>query len=235
VGTSFAQLPRWIVEWSKTQPALVSVVDINLDGVLQFGELRITPDILVLAAPEIAGMPFALSCLVAAGGLAAALSTADGLLLTVASALSHDLYYNLLRRGPPTDRQVALAKVILLFVALVAAYIALQRPAGILALVTPVFSIAAATIFPALVLGVTWPRANGWGATAGMAAGLGITLYYLVSRPLDGAHDRLWFGVQPEAAGLFGVPLAFAVHAAVSLATSRRRNASTGDSAVPQP
>jgi cation/acetate symporter len=234
VGTSFAQLPRWIVEWSKTQPALVSVVDINLDGVLQFGELRITPDILVLAAPEIAGMPFALSCLVAAGGLAAALSTADGLLLTVASALSHDLYYNLLRRGPPTDRQVALAKVILLFVALVAAYIALQRPAGILALVTPVFSIAAATIFPALVLGVTWPRANGWGATAGMIAGLGITLYYLLSRPLDSAHDRLWFGVQPEAAGLFGVPLAFAVHAAVSLATSRHRHASTGDSALPQ-
>jgi cation/acetate symporter len=84
------------------------------------------------------------------------------------------------------------------------------------------------------VLGVIWPRANGWGATAGMIAGLGITLYYLLSRPLDSAHDRLWFGVQPEAAGLFGVPLAFAVHAAVSLATSHHRHASTGDSALPQ-
>jgi cation/acetate symporter len=91
VGTPFSELPRWILEWSRAEPSLVSVVDINHDGVLQFGELHITPDILVLVAPEIGGMPFAVSCLVAAGGLAAALSTADGLLLTIASALSHDL------------------------------------------------------------------------------------------------------------------------------------------------
>ncbi|MFI4929858.1 MAG: VC_2705 family sodium/solute symporter [Burkholderiales bacterium] len=239
VGTPFAQLPRWIVEWSKAEPSLVSVVDINHDGVLQFGELRITPDILVLAAPEIGGMPFAVSCLVAAGGLAAALSTADGLLLTIANALSHDLYFNIVHRGPPTDRQVAVSKVILLFVALVAAYIALQRPAGILLLVTPVFSIAAATIFPALVLGVTWQRANLWGATAGMVAGFAVTLYYLLTRSLGSGSDAgghgLWLGIQPESAGVFGVPVAFAVHVAVSLLTSHRRRSLSAAGAARQP
>jgi cation/acetate symporter len=239
VGLQFAELPRWILEWSKTEPSLVSVVDINHDGVLQLGELRITPDILVLAAPEIGGMPFAVSCLVAAGGLAAALSTADGLLLTIANALSHDLYFNLLHRGPATDRQVAVSKVILLFVALVAAYIALQRPAGILLLVTPVFSLAAATIFPALVLGVAWRRANLWGATAGMLAGFAVTLYYLLTRAfgtgLDTGGHGLWFGIQPESAGVFGVPVAFAVHAAVSLLTSRRRFGPPTSGAARQP
>ena len=236
VGTPFAELPRWILEWSKTEPSLVSVVDINHDGVLQLAELRITPDILVLAAPEIGGMPFAVSCLVAAGGLAAALSTADGLLLTIANALSHDLYFNILHRGPPTDRQVALSKVILLFVALVAAYIALQRPAGILLLVTPVFSIAAATIFPALALGIAWRGANRWGATAGMAAGFGITLYYLLTRSLGGADERaLWFGIQPGSAGVFGVPVAFAVHIVVSLLTAERANRTVAEGAARQP
>jgi cation/acetate symporter len=239
VGTPFAQLPRWILEWSKTEPSLLSVIDINRDGVLQFGELHITPDILVLAAPEIGGMPFAVSCLVAAGGLAAALSTADGLLLTIANALSHDLYFNILHRGPPTDRQVAVSKVILLFVALVAAYIALQRPAGILLLVTPVFSIAAATIFPALVLGFAWQRANRWGATAGMLAGFVVTLYYLLSRGLGAAAEAgdhgLWLGIRGEAAGVFGVPVAFAVHVAVSLLTSPRSRSETVDRAVREP
>ena len=232
VGTPFAQLPRWILEWSKTEPSLVSAIDINHDGVLQLGELRITPDILVLAAPEIGGMPFAVSCLVAAGGLAAALSTADGLLLTIANALSHDLYFNILHRGPPTERQVAVSKVILLFVALVAAYIALQRPAGILLLVTPVFSIAAATIFPALALGIAWERANRWGASAGMVAGFAVTVYYLLTRA---GGQGLWFGIQSESAGLFGVPVAFAIHAAVSLLTSQWGGAAHAETPARQP
>jgi cation/acetate symporter len=156
--------------------------------------------------------------------------------LTIANALSHDLYFGILHRGPATDRQVALSNVILLFVALVAAYIALQRPAGILLLVTPVFSIAAATIFPALVLGIAWPAANRWGATAGMAAGFGITLYYLLTRSLGGADERaLWFDIQPESAGVFGVPLAFAVHIAVSLATAQRANRTVAEGVARQP
>jgi cation/acetate symporter len=241
VGTSFAELPRWILEWSKSEPSLVSVVDINHDGVLQLGELHITSDILVLAAPEIGGLPFAVSCLVAAGGLAAALSTADGLLLTIANALSHDLYFNIVHRGPPTDRQVAVSKVILLFVALVAAYIALQRPAGILLLVTPVFSIAAATIFPALVLGVVWKRANRWGASAGMLAGFAATLYYLLTRQAgiaaaaDAAAAALWFGIQAESAGVFGVPVAFAANVLVSLLTPPRAEDGPWVDALRQP
>jgi cation/acetate symporter len=203
----------------------VSVSDVNGDGVLQLGELHIASDVLVLAAPEIGGMPFAVACLVAAGGLAAALSTADGLLLTIANALSHDLYFKILNRGAPTHRQVVVSKVILLLTALLAAVIALQRPAGILLLVTPVFSIAAATIFPALVMGIFWRRTNQWGAVAGMLAGLVVTLYYLWTRQavsggvIDGAASELWFGVPASSAGVFGVPAAFAVMVIVSLLT----------------
>jgi cation/acetate symporter len=225
VGARFDELPRWIAEWSKLYPSLVSVSDVNHDGVLQLGELRISGDVLVLAAPEIGGMPFVLSCLVAAGGLAAALSTADGLLLTIANALSHDLLHKVMRHDIRLTRQVAISKVALLLVALVAAYIALQRPAGILLLITPVFSIAAATIFPALLLGIVWRRANHWGVVTGMLAGLSMTLYYMLTRPgllqssWFGAPRELWCGVAPEAAGVFGVPAAFAVAALVSWLT----------------
>ncbi len=227
VGLRFDDLPRWILEWTKVDPALLSVTDINRDGLLQLGELRISGDILVLAAPEIGGMPFAITCLVAAGGLAAALSTADALLLTTANALSHDLYFKIIDRDAPTTRRVAIAKVVLLIVALLAAYIATLKPAAILLLVTPVFSIAAATIFPALVLGVFWKRANLAGACAGMLAGLAVTLYYLVTRqPFPLGHGAvgadLWWGIRPASAGVFGVPVAIAVMAGVSLATPAR-------------
>jgi len=216
VGLRFDALPRWIVEWSRIDPALVSVVDMNRDGVLQLGELRVSGDVLVLAAPEIGGMPFVISCLVAAGGLAAALSTADGLLLTIANALSHDLYFKMIDRNAPVARRVALSKMILMLFALIAASIAIQKPAAILLLVTPVFSVAAATIFPALLLGVFWKRANLWGASAGMLAGLVVTLYYMLARPDTGG---LWWGIQPVSAGIFGVPVAFVVIVLVSLLT----------------
>ena len=226
VGLRFDQLPRWVTEWSKVDSSLMSVVDINHDGVLQLGEMRINGDILVLAAPEIGGMPFVISCLVAAGALAAALSTADGLLLSIANALSHDLYFKIIDPQAPTHRRVMISKVVLLVVAMLAAYIATRKPAEILLLVTPVFSIAAATIFPALVLGVFWKRANAWGASAGMLAGLSITAYYLATRhpslrPLlaQSGPVELWWGVQAASAGVFGVPAAFAANAIVSLCT----------------
>ena len=226
VGVSFDALPRWITEWSRVDPSLVSVVDINHDGLLQLGELRISGDVLVLAAPEIGGMPFVVSCLVAAGGLAAALSTADGLLLTIANALAHDLYFKIIDPQASVTRRVALSKVILLLFALVAASMAIQKPAAILLLVTPVFSIAAATIFPALMLGVFWKRANLQGACAGMVAGLAVTLYYMLSRHASphglasapGSND-LWWGIQPASAGVFGVAAALAVIVIVSLLT----------------
>ncbi len=176
VGTPFDKLPGWIAAWSKVDPALLSVADINKDGIFQLGEMRIGGDIIVLATPEIGGLPYVVSGMVAAGGLAAALSTADGLLLTIANALSHDLYYKMIDPNASTARRVAISKALLLVVALAAAAVAAQKPADILFLVSAAFSFAAAAFFPALVLGVFWKRASKWGAVLGMIAGLGITV-----------------------------------------------------------
>jgi cation/acetate symporter len=226
VGLPFDSLPPWIAAWSKVDPTLVSVMDINHDGILQLGEIRLAGDMVVLATPEIAGLPYVVSGMVAAGGLAAALSTADGLLLTISTALSHDLYHKMIAPHGAATRRVTISKVLLLVAALAAAAVATQRPADILFLVTAAFSIAAAAFFPALVLGIFWSRANRWGAIAGMLAGLGVTLYYLVRnepwlRTAFGvtAPPELWFGIMPIAAGVFGVPLGFATCVAVSLLT----------------
>ena len=179
VGTPFDKLPAWITNWARVDPTLLSVADINKDGIFQLTEMRIGGDIVVLATPEIGGLPYVVSGMVAAGGLAAALSTADGLLLTIANALSHDLYYKMIDPNASTSRRVSLSKALLVVVALFAAYVASQKPADILFLVSAAFSFAAAAFFPALVLGIFWKRANKWGATLGMIAGLGITFYYM--------------------------------------------------------
>ena len=226
VGLPFERLPAWIANWSKLDSALVSVTDINRDGILQLSEIRIGSDLVVLATPEIAGLPYVVSGMVAAGGLAAALSTADGLLLTISNALSHDLYFKMIGRNASSTRRVTVSKVLLLVAALAAAALATQRPADILFLVTAAFSIAASAFFPALVLGIFWSRANRWGAVAAMLSGLAITLYYLVRnetwlRGLFGvsAPPDLWFGILPISAGVFGVPTGFLVCVLVSLLT----------------
>jgi cation/acetate symporter len=217
VGTPFDQLPAWIANWAKVDPTLLSVSDINRDGVLQLGEIRIGADIIVLATPEIAGLPYVVSGMVAAGGLAAALSTADGLLLTISSALSHDVYYRTLDPKAAGGLRVMLSKVMLLLVALAAAALATQKPADIVFLVSAAFSFAASAFFPALVLGVFWRRANWLGAVLGMLVGLSVTLYYMAlnepwMRGLLGVQvpGQLWFGIQPISAGVFGVPAGFA-------------------------
>ena len=228
VGTPFDKLPAWVASWAKVDPALLSIADINKDGIFQLGEMRIGGDIIVLATPEIAGLPYVISGLVAAGGLAAALSTADGLLLTIANALSHDLYYKMIDPNASTSKRVTISKTLLLVVALAAAYVASLKIADILFLVSAAFSLAAASFFPALVLGVFWKRANKWGASLGMISGLVITFYYMATtqpwmRGLFGVEgpiaDYTWFGIAPIAAGIFGVPLAFAVTIIVSLLT----------------
>ncbi len=228
VGTPMDQLPQWISTWNRVDPALLSVNDVNQDGKLQLNELTIGGDILVLAMPEIAGLPFVISGLVAAGGLAAALSTADGLLLTIASALSHDLYYKMIDPNASTARRVTISKVLLLVVALMAAYVAAQKPADILFLVSAAFSFAAAAFFPALVLGIFWKRANGLAASLGMIAGLAMTFYYMATtqpwlRAVFGITSpvELWWGIQPISAGVFGVPVGFAVIILVSLVSPR--------------
>ena len=215
VGMPFDELPGWIRRWSKLDPTLVSVEDINGDGLLQLAELHLGGDVIVLAAPEIGGLPLVVTYLVAAGGLAAALSTADGLLLTISNALSHDLYYRLVNPRAPAMRRVMLSKFLVLVVALAAAFIASMRFADILQFVSAAFSLAAATFFPALVMGIFWKRANRTGAVLGMLSGLGVCSYYMVTnhellrrlfgvtRPLQ---DCAWWGIEPIAAGVFGAP-----------------------------
>jgi cation/acetate symporter len=228
VGTDFSKLPQWVAAWQRVDPSLLSLADINGDGIVQRAEISIGGDIVVLATPEIAGLPYVISGLVAAGGLAAALSTADGLLLTIANALSHDFYYKMLDPNAPTGRRVMVSKILLLVVALAAASVAAQKPADILFLVSAAFSLAAAAFFPALVLGIFWKRANKWGATLGMIAGLGITSYYMATtqpwlRSVFGVSgsiaDHTWWGISAISAGLWGVPLGFLVIIVVSLLT----------------
>jgi cation/acetate symporter len=228
VGSSFAELPRWVASWGAVDKALVSVTDLNGDGIVQLAEIVLGQDIIVLATPEIAHLPYVISGLVAAGGLAAALSTADGLLLTIANALSHDVYYKMINPHASTKTRLTIAKMLLLVVAAIAATVASQKPADILFLVSAAFSFAAAAFFPALVLGIFWKRASSLGAILGIVAGLGITFYYMATtqpwlRSLFGVTgsiaDNTWLGISPISAGVFGVPLGFLVIIVVSLIT----------------
>ncbi len=226
VGTPFDSLPPWVANWAKIDPALLSVSDVNGDGILQLGEIRIGADMIVLATPEIGGLPYVVSGLVAAGALAAALSTADGLLLTISNALSHDLYFKTVAPQTSGRRRVTTSKMLLLGVAVCASAVAAQKPADIVFLVSAAFSIAGSALFPALVLGVFWRRANATGISWGMVSGLAVTLYYVVRNepwmrevfgvtvPVD-----LWLGIRPISAGVFGVGMAFAVSVTVSLLT----------------
>jgi len=228
VGTSFSSLPDWIRRWSKLDSSLVSVQDINGDGLLQFAELRLGADMIVLAAPELGGLPLAVTYLVAAGGLAAALSTADGLLLTISNALSHDFYFRLVRPRASAIKRVMFSKLMLLVTAVLAAWVASLRITAILPFVSAAFSLAAATFFPALVMGIFWRRANRAGAVAGMLTGACLCLWYM-ARNLAGPRaffgldeagaDLRWFGIDPVAAGVFGVPAGCLVLVLVSLIT----------------
>ena len=149
-------------------------------GVVRLQDFVINTDVIVLSTPEIAGLPYVISGLVAAGGLAAALSTADGLLLAIANALSHDIYYKMIDPNAPTIRRLTVARILLVLVAIVAAATAATRPGDILAMVGWAFSLAMAGNFPALVMGVWWKRTTAAGAMAGIVAGFGLCLFYLV-------------------------------------------------------
>ena len=228
VGTPFDSLPDWLRRWTKLDPALVSVSDVNGDGVLQLAELRLGGDMIVLAAPEMGGLPLVVTYLVAAGGLAAALSTADGLLLTMSNTVSHDLFFRFINPRASSIRRVMLSKLTVLVMAVLAAWAASLRVAEILPFVTAAFSLAAAAFFPALVAGIFWRRANRAGAVAGMLTGLGVCAWYMVTG-LPGPRSwlgleapgaqALWFGIDPMAAGVFGVPAGMVVLVLASLAT----------------
>jgi cation/acetate symporter len=230
VGSEFAKLPGWIARWAAVDPTLVSITDINKDGIVQLAEIALAQDMIVLATPEIAGLPYVVSGLVAAGGLAAALSTADGLLLTIANALSHDVFYKMINPHASTKTRLTVAKTLLLIVALCGAWVASQKPADILFLVSAAFSLAAAGFFPALTLGIFWKGATKWGAILGMLAGVGITFYYMaVTQPwlrtvfgvTSSIADNTWFGISPISAGTWGVPVGFLVIIVVSWLTPK--------------
>ncbi|MDP1718332.1 MAG: cation acetate symporter, partial [Burkholderiales bacterium] len=149
-------------------------------------------------------------------------------LLTIANALSHDVYYKMIDPHASTKRRVSVSKALLLVVALVAAYVTSLKPGNILFLVGAAFSIAASSFVPALVLGVFWKRANRYGAVAGMLVGLGVCLYYMavtypflrdmigVTKPIA---EYMWFGLNPISAGVFGLPLGMLTIIIVSLLT----------------
>ena len=233
VGSHFDALPHWMAQWARVDGALLSVEDVNGDGILQFGEIRMGTDLIMLATPEIGGLPYAVSGLVAAGGLAAALSTADGLLLTISNALVRDLYFRETRRKASPEQRVILTKFTLLIVALAAAFVAAMKPSDILPMVTASFSLAASAFVPVMVLGIFWRGTSRQGAVAGMLAGLGVTVYYLLSHvgsvravvPAPLLADGFWFGIQPISAGVFGVPVGLLTAWAVSLLTRGGRQA----------
>jgi cation/acetate symporter len=224
VGQPFDSLPSWVAQWAR-DPSLLTVSDVNGDHILQFAELKIGADLVMLATPEIGGLPYVVSVLVAAGGLAAALSTADGLLLTIGNAVAHDVYFEGDGNKAQAMRRVMWSKFALLVVALIAAYVAAQRPAGILYLVSASFSLAGAAFVPAMVLGIFWKRATRAGAVAGMLAGLGVTIYYMainlpvIRLSLGLSGEGLWWGIQPVSAGVFGVTAGFATTVLLSLVT----------------
>jgi cation/acetate symporter len=176
-------------------------------GVVRLQDFVINTDVIVLSTPEIAGLPYVISGLVAAGGLAAALSTADGLLLAIANALSHDIYYKMLDPNAPTIRRLTVARVLLFFVAVAAAATAATKPSDILAMVGWAFSLAMAGNFPALIMGVWWKRTTATGAVCGMIAGFGLCLFYLVvTRYFPGAGVK-YFAMTALTNPVSGAPI----------------------------
>jgi len=224
IGQPIAELPAWVQNWAQVG-GLLTIKDANSDGLLQLPELVINQDIIVLSMPEIAGLPYVVSGLVAAGGLAAALSTADGLLLAIANALSHDVYYKMIDPRATTGRRLIVARVLLVGVAIIAAAVASTRPSGIIQMVAWAFSLAAAGLFAPLVLGIWWKRTTKVGAITGMLAGFGVCLFYLVMTRYAPVTFKemfgtdLWFGIRNISSALFGLPVAFVVTWIVSLMT----------------
>ena len=222
VGLGIDALPAWVQTWGKA--GWVTINDLNADKILQWNEISLNTNAIVVATPEIAGLPYVVTGLVMAGGLAAALSTADGLLLTIANALSHDLYYKIIDPKASTIKRLVIARTILLFVAVIAAAIATQAGKwGILAFVAYAFSIASGSFLPALVLGIFWKRATTVAANLGMSIGFLVTMYYLFATAFIGTPaeqlSRRWFNTAGLSAGIFGIAAGFIVIILVSLVT----------------
>ena len=218
IGKSIAEVNalEWIRNWSEV--GFLKVIDSNGDGILQINEFFMRGDIVVLATPEIAGLPYVISGLVAAGGMAAAMSTADGLLLAIANALSHDLYYKIIDPKAETKTRLVVARVLLIVIGALGAFVASFKLTSILGAVAWAFDFACSGLFFPLVLGVWWKRANRQGAIAGMLGGLIAGTWYLYMVRWGGMDP--WIGIDHLRFGIIGMPVSLVAMVVVSLMTA---------------
>ena len=213
-GKKIAELPGWTQSWIDT--GKLGIVDTNGDGILQWLELKIANDIVVMATPEIANLGVFVIGLVAAGAMAAALSTAGGLMISISSSFAHDIYYRIINPQASEQKRLFVGRISIVVATLLAGIIALNPPGAITQIVAWAFALATGTFFPALVLGVWWKRANAKGTMAGMLVGLTVTLVYIFSAKYGGFTI---LGIIDTGAGIFGAIAAFATNIIVSLST----------------
>jgi len=223
-GQKIESLPTWVQNWQKT--GLITIEDKNQDGLILYqkdkvkNELNIDKDIMVLANPEIAGLPNWVVALVAAGGLAAALSTAAGLLLVISTAISRDLLKNALAPNISEKSELLYARISAVFAVVVAGYFGVNPPGFVAEVVAFAFGLAAASFFPIIIMGIFSKRMNKEGAIAGMIIGLIFTLGYLIyfkfMNPDLNNKDHWWFGISPEGIGTLGMILNFVVSIIIS-------------------
>jgi cation/acetate symporter len=213
VGSPIDDLPAWTEPWLNT--GLLQIADTDGDGVLSWEDLVIHQDIVVMATPEIANLGMFVVGLIAAGAMAAALSTAGGLLITISSSFAHDIYYRLLKPDATDSKRLLAGRIAIVLATVAAGVVALDPPGVITQIIAWAFALAGGTFFPVLFLGVWWKRMNRQGAIAGMLGGLTVTLTYIF---MSMAGITL-FGIQDTGAGLFGVTANLVLCIIVSLMT----------------
>ena len=213
-GSQIANLPAWTKSWVDT--GKLQIADQSGDGILQWNELVIANDIVVMATPEIANLGMFVIGLVAAGAMAAALSTAGGLMISISSSFAHDIYYRIINPNASEQKRLLVGRISIVVATLLAGVIALNPPGAITQIVAWAFALATGTFFPALVLGVWWKRANAQGTMAGIIVGLAVTLSYIFAAKYGGFTI---LGIIDTGAGIFGAIAAFATNIIVSLAT----------------
>ena len=213
-GQQISQLPAWTESWVNT--GKLQIADTNGDGILQWNELIIANDIVVMATPEIANLGVFIIGLVAAGAMAAALSTAGGLMISISSSFAHDIYYRVLRPNATDKNRLMVGRLTIVTATVLAGLVALNPPGAITQIVAWAFALASGTFFPALILGVWWKRANAPGVISGMLVGLGVTLSYIFAAKYGGFTV---LGIIDTGAGIFGATAAIITIIVVSLRT----------------
>ncbi len=207
----------WVSAWTAQKQAFIA--DFNGDGILQLNEWFMRGDVVVLSTPEVAGLPYVISGLVAAGGMAAAMSTADGLILAIANALSHDIYYKIIDPKADVRKRLLVARALLVVIGAAGAYIASMRITSILGAVAWAFDFAMSGLFFPLILGVWWKRATREGAIAGMIAGLASGTAYLIYVYPKFMGNPAWLGIDHLRFGIIGASVCLVVMVVVSLMT----------------